>query len=147
MPIEVEFRVPGYATVGQKTVSFQPISAQLIMANYNGIFRFAGEDLSEERNTPALIWYAMAVHIDERIKLPKGFKPAVPPGDWQTGQDKDFASCQLNIEPQGRSINIAGTIRVDSRTISVENWPVFHKTVEKLKNFGTTKIIAKRKGA
>ncbi len=147
MPLEVEFQVPGYAVVGRQTVSFQPLAPQLIMANYGGIFRFAGMDLPEERSTPALIWYAMAVNIDEQIKLPKGFKPAAPPGDWQTGPDEDFAACRLNIEPKGGTLKIAGSIRVDSRTISVENWPVFFSAVEKLKEFGATRIVAWRKGA
>ncbi len=147
MPLEVEFRIPGYAAVGERTASWRPVAPQLVFANYAGIFRFAGDNLPDERETPALIWYAMRVNIDEEIELPRGYRALPPEDSWHEGEQDDLAYCRLDLDPDGRRLKIDGAVRVARRTIDVEHWPEFYAAIEKLKDFSATRLVATRKGA
>jgi transglutaminase-like putative cysteine protease len=147
LALKLEFRIAGYATVGQTRVILQPCAARLVLGNYGGLFRFAARDLPVERTLPALIWYPQKVSIDETIAIPKGYHPQSLPGDWQAGADTDIASCSFSHHAGKKQHTIAGTIRVEKRTIPPEDWPAFRAAIQMLQDLGTMKIVAKRKGA
>jgi len=144
--LRLDFRLPGYGSVGETTVTWAPITPQLIMANYSGLFRFAARDLPEERSTPALIWFPQQVKIDEEIRVAKGYRAQVGTGVWAVDEPDGFASCRLTAEPDGRKLRLHGTIRIEGRTITVDHWPVFQATVRQVEELGTIRFVATRKG-
>jgi transglutaminase-like putative cysteine protease len=146
-PITLRFRLPGYAAVGARTLHWQPLAPRLLMANYGGAFRFIAPDLPDERSTPALIWYAQQVDIDEEIRLPKGFTAAAPERAWTTGAAGDVAHCRFDCDAGQRKFAIAGSVAVESRTILPAEWPAFAAAVGMIEDFGATRLVARRKGA
>jgi len=147
LTLSLEFRIPGYASVGDTRLFLTPCATRLVMANYGGLFRFAASNLPEERTTPSLIWYPQEVEISETIELPRGYRAAELAGDWQTGSGDDIASCTLNCQPGKKRVEITGTVRVERRTIPPDDWPAFQATVKMLEDFSQARLVAERKGA
>jgi hypothetical protein len=117
------------------------------MANYGGAFRFVTRELPDERSTPALIWYAQQVDVDEEIRLPKGFTAVAPQQSWTTGTVADAARCRFDCDSGKRKLAIAGSVTVDHRTIAPAEWPAFAAAVGMIEDFGATWLLARRKGA
>ena len=146
-PLQLKFRLPGFAAIGSRSLVWQPCAVRLLMANYGGLFRFAARDLPDERETPALIWYPQRVEIAEKIKLPRGFVAPAPPGSWQAGDAGDIAFCDLDCDVGKGRFQISGAVSVRQRTIPADEWPAFKAAVDKLKEIGDVRLVAKRKGA
>ncbi len=145
--ITLRFRLPGYAAVGSRTLVWQPLAPRLLMADYGGAFRFVAKDLPDARTTPALIWYAQQVDVDEEIRLPQGFTAVAPQRSWTAGAAADVARCRFDCDPGKRKLAIAGSVTVDHRTIAPAEWPAFAAAVGTIEDFGATRLMARRKGA
>jgi len=147
LPLQLEFRIPGYASIGSDRAQLQSCLTRLLMGNYAGLFRFAAHDLPAERVSPALIWYPQKVVLIESIEWPSGYRPAPLPDEWRNGEDGDIATCRLECKASKRKLEINGVVEVHRRTITPQEWPTFQKTVSLLEDFGAQKLIAERKGA
>lgn len=146
LELRLDFRLPGYSSVGETAVTWAAITPQLIMANYSGLFRFAARDLPQERSTPALIWFPQQVVIDEEIRAPKGYRSHAGSGVWAVEESDGFASCRLTAEADGRKLRLNGNVRIEGRTVTVDHWPVFQATVRQVEELATTHLVATRKG-
>jgi hypothetical protein len=144
--IELEFRLPGYALLGDGVAVWQACAPRLVLADYAGTFRFVPEQTEQGRQTPALIWFAQQVQIDERIDLPRGLRTAAPPGEWETGDPEDIAAAQLSWRPDGRRLELTGTFAVRNRTILPEQWKDFARAVDVLERAGQQRLVAHGKG-
>lgn len=143
MTLEVEFLVPGFALVGPRTCSWNPAALNLILAGYGGVVRLANPpQLSDDRATPAMLWWAQEVVLDERIEVPRGFEPTLDTAAWQDGGDQDFAACDVTAEIDGRTVAQHGRFRYDGRQVPVDAWPAFCAAVSTLRDAGDANLVA-----
>ena len=146
MTLSVEFAVPGYATVGERTLTFRPVGSRLVMANYARLFGYAGTGLAEERTTPALIWANGQVALTEKIELPKGFEAKAP--EAVTAGAADSAGlCDFTWQADGRRLTFAGRLVAADRTITPEGWPDYRAAMSSFEEVGTTPVVIWKKGA
>ncbi|HOX25530.1 MAG TPA: DUF3857 and transglutaminase domain-containing protein [Candidatus Krumholzibacteria bacterium] len=148
MTLSLEFRLPGYASVGERVCTWRPVTAGLALAGYGGAIRLAAPPtLPEDRETPAMLWWPQAVVLDERLDLPKGFEPRLDDAAWTAGGDGDFAACDLRAEADGRTVTYRGTFRYDRREVPVDDWPALRAAVNTFQDAGEARLVARRKGA
>jgi len=148
MTLALEFRLPGYAAIGERACSWRPVAANLALAGYGGVVRLATPPrLGEERETPAMLWWPQEVTIDEEIELPKGFTPHLDGAVWTAGGAADLAACDLRADADGRAVRYHGTFRYDRREIPVEGWPALRAAVNTFQDAGEARLSARRKGA
>lgn len=145
--VELEFRVPGYACVGERSASWLPVAPRLILANYSGTSRFPDRDLPEERETPAMLWFASGWDVDERVSAPRGYRAEAPAEKWLAEEAGDAAWCDLDCGAGRGGMSLSGEIAVRDRIVQPAGWPAFRATVEKLRELGGTRMVARRKGA
>ena len=145
MTLQLEFEIPRYAVVGQRVCSWQPAALNLAMAGYGGAIRMANPpSLAEERETPALLWWAQTLTLDEEIKVPGGFEPKLDHAAWTVGDDNDFAACDLQADAKGRKVSYKGSFRFDSRTVNVNEWPAFRAAVAMFQDAADARLTARK---
>jgi hypothetical protein len=143
LELELEFRAPGFARVGDRTCAWRPAALTLALAGHGGVVRLARPPhLAEERETPAMLWWAQQLTIDETIEAPRGFTPRLAADAWQAGDADAFAACDLGASVDGREVRYAGTFRYDHRQVPVEAWPAFRAAVNTLREAGDARLVA-----
>ncbi len=154
MDLDLEVRVPGYATVGDRTVTWCSPAATLATTDYGGVVRLAGAraDVDDEtRTTPVFLWMAQAVTLDEDIRVPRGFTTDTDAPDraptWLAGHSGDIASCHLRAEPDGKTMRVRGTMQVARRVVPAADWLLFRAAVTAFADAASTRLVARRKGA
>ena len=145
MTLDLEFRLPGYAAVGARVCSWQPVAANLVRTGYGGIVRLTSPPaLPEERETPAMLWWPQAIALDEEIEVPKGYQPRLTEDAWQAGAADDFAACDLTAEIKGRKVKYRGRFHYARRQVPVTDWPVFRAAVIAFEEAADARLIARR---
>ena len=143
MTLDLEFRVPGFATVGRRTCSWQPAAMSLALAGYGGAVRLARPPrLAEERETPAMLWWAQEFTVDEEIEAPRGFEPRLSTDRWHAGDDDAFAVCDLQASVKKRTVHYDGRFGFDRRQVPVDDWPAFRDAVNTLRDAGEARLVA-----
>lgn len=145
MRVRVEFTIPGYATVGERTVTWLPLGARLVMANYAGMFRWVGHDLAEERETPALLWANGQVVLTESVEIPRGFTAAEPDAV-NAGSADGAGLCDFAWSADGRKLLLTGRIVAADRTVTPDRWPDFRAAVTAFDEMGDRTLVAWKKG-
>ncbi len=144
--LELEFRIAGYARMGDRAASWRPLAPQLMKANFAGIFRFAVDAPPAERETPAMVWFPERVVVSERVELPRGFTVKAPESAWRTGESGDLAWCDLAATADGRSLKLEGDLILRERVLPPDEWPAFHALVETVDTLAENRFLAWRKG-
>ena len=148
MTLELEFRLPGYAVIGERVCAWRPVATNLALSGYAGVIRLAHPPrLDEDRETPAMLWWAQTVTLDEEIKVPRGFEPRLDDDAWNAGDNDDFAACRLSAAADGRTVRHGGQFRFDRRQVPVDDWPALRAAVNTFKDAGEVRLVARRKGA
>ncbi|MBD3221544.1 DUF3857 domain-containing protein [bacterium] len=143
MTLRLEFRAPGFATIGTRTCAWKPAALTLALAGYGGVIRLAHPPhLGEERETPAMLWWAQEVVIDEEIEVPGGFEPRVDDAAWAAGDREAFAACSLAATADGRDVHYEGSYRWDRRQVQVDQWPAFRAAINTLREAGEARLVA-----
>jgi hypothetical protein len=144
LTLALEFRLPGYATVGSRTVSWRPVAPELTLSSMGGLFRLPTEAPAEERETPALLWAAQRIEIDEAISVPRDFRPEVPDDFPQAGAETDFAFSQSALETAGRTLRLTGAVEYQRRTITPAEWPAFRDAVAAWRKLASLRVGGRR---
>ncbi len=147
MTLRCEFRLPAHATVGERTCLWRPVALNLALDGYAGVFRLADPPrLPDDRETPAMLWSAQTVIVDEELKLPRGFRAALPRDAWAAGGEDDFAACAVTATVDGREVVHQGRLRFDRRQIPVDHWAAFRNAVNTWREAGAARLLAQREG-
>lgn len=141
--LEVEVSAPGFATVGRRTCTWKPAGLTLALAGYGGAVRLADPPhLDEEREAPAMFWWAQQLTIDEQIEVPRGWSPRLTAEAWQAGGDDAFATCDLAAAVDGRKVRHGGTFAFARRQVPTDQWPAFRAAVNTLRDAGEVRLAA-----
>jgi len=109
-----------------------------------GLFRLPDTAPAEERETPALLWAAQRIEIDEEIAVPGGFR-LIPPGEPPSaGTEGDFAFCRTEATVDGRKLRLRGTVQYQRRTVTVEEWPTFRAAVQAWRDLAALRLGGRR---
>jgi transglutaminase-like putative cysteine protease len=144
LQLELDFRLPRYAAVGERTVSWQPVAPDLVAAGFGGVFRLPDERLDAERETPALLWAAQRIEVDETVEVPRGYKPKAAEAPPAAGDEDDFAFCRTEAAIDGRRLHVQGVVQFQSRTIETAQWPVFRAAVNAWHDFAELRFAGRR---
>ncbi|MFO7653768.1 MAG: DUF3857 and transglutaminase domain-containing protein [Candidatus Krumholzibacteriia bacterium] len=146
LSLALEFRLPGHAMVGRSTASWQPTLPALVGSGFAGVFRVPVMELDEDRTTPALLWFAQLVDLDEEVELPRGFLAAAPvAATGRAGDETSFARASVTATADGRKLRCRATMSYQRRTIEPDRWPEFRAAVEVLRTLGETRFTGQRR--
>ena len=146
MTLDLEFEVPGFAGVGDGTLSWRPLGSRLVMANYSRMFGLARADLAEERQNPLLIWNTQQIEIHETVELPRGFAVAEAPADVTAGSATGSGFCDFQWQAEGRKLGLKGKVVAADRTVPPERWPDLRAAIESFTGLGDTWLLATKGG-
>jgi transglutaminase-like putative cysteine protease len=148
MTIRCEFRLPGYAAVGARTCVWRPVALNLALTGYGGAVRLADPpELPAGRETPAMLWWAQTVTVDEKLHLPDDFRATLPRHAWTAGDAGSFAACEIRASGDGDDEVVHhGTLRHDRRQVPVARWDSFRAAVNTWREAGAARLLARREG-
>ena len=127
MWIEIEYTIPRFAAAQAGTREFTSPALALVTSHGN-LFAAASADWGDERETDLLLWYTQLVDVEEKIRLPKGWKlTETPEAD---PVDETYASFSGTAEQDGRDLVIIQRAEIRRRQIPPDGYPGFKKTMD-----------------
>ena len=138
-PIKIKFhyKIPGYALVGDEEIIFDPLIA-------SGIFKGAMSHLHintklEGRQYAFRDRCSRLVELNEKIKLPEGYKSLQESRNVNTGNE--ISSFDGHIDTEGNHIRIHERISLGKRIYDPGDFENFKNAVEAQKDFASQKFI------
>lgn len=142
--LEIAFRVPGYAQIGEETMEFtSPLLTILTEgARLASPVRYEKEG---DRKNPAMIWYSRWEEAEEVLKLPKGYRFA--DRDTLTAEkDEGAVFIQAAVEVQERRLITTFEGRLKDRYLKPEEFQRIHDASLELKDLASNVLVGERGG-
>jgi hypothetical protein len=135
--ITVEYKVPGYATVLDNEMVFDPVITK-------GIFKAGMSHLYintsvEERKYGFRDRCSRLVTLEETIKIPEGYTPVTQ--EWAESFGDPVASYDGKISFENNTLKLYERITLGKRIYEPADWPMFKKVVQEQKDFADRKIV------
>jgi hypothetical protein len=142
--LELQFRVPGYAQVGDETMEFTSPMLSILTegARLSSHVRY---DRDGDRENPAMIWYTRWEEAEEILELPKGYRFA--DHDTLTAEKNEGAvAIRANMELNERRLITKFEGRLKNRYLEPEAFERIHDAAEDLKELASSALVGTREG-
>ena len=127
MWIEIEYTIPRFAVETAGALEFTSPALSLVTSHGN-LFAAASAPWADERETDLLLWYTQLVDVEERIRLPKGWKLAETPE--ADPVDETYAAFSGTAEQDGRELVITQRAEVRRRQIPPDGYAGFKQAMD-----------------
>lgn len=137
--LEISYRIPRFAHAVENWVDFTSPAWNFVVGN-NYLFSASTQIGPSEREHPLFIWFTQEVVCDEKIKLPKEFKPAV---ELKTiDESGEYASFSLTSTHKNGELSSKGIVLIKHRMIPPEKYTEFRTVLKKVEQLANDRIIA-----
>jgi hypothetical protein len=137
--LEIEYAVPHFAEAADGCIDFNSPAWALAVGNPY-LFRASTVVGSKERTHPLFIWFTQSLVCDERIKLPRGLKPAG--GAAKIDEPGEYASFAAERYFKSGALVNKGTVLIKNRLIPADEYTDFKKVLNRVADYSRERIIA-----
>ncbi len=144
MWLEIEYEIPGYATMIDGGLEFTPAAINAVK-DHGYFFRAGSINWPEERTTDVFLYYTQRIEINENIKLPRGYELA---NDVDVeAMDETFASFTQDASMDGRTLKLHSRTEVKRRQFGPSGYAGFTTVIDQVDNYAGTTLRVTKGGA
>jgi hypothetical protein len=144
MWLETVYEAPGFALPVGDALEFTA-PAVTAFKDHPLIFRAGSVHWEAERKTDAFLYYTQRFEVDERLRLPAGYRIEDSPDSVKV--DGTWASFEGGVENSPRAIRLHATADVKRRQIPPDGYPDLLKALKALDDYAATPLRAVKGGA
>ncbi len=136
--LKVKYRIPGYAMVTGNEMIFDPvITGNIFKAGMGHLYINTSK---EEKQYSFRDRCSRQVVLEEKIKIPEGYKPLAP--SWSKSYGSNVASYDGDIDTNDNNvITLKEQVTLGKRIYEPKDWEMFRKVVKDQNDFAKRKII------
>ena len=144
MWLTIDYEAPGFALpVGDALEFTAPLASAF--KDHPLIFRAGSVDWKPERKTDVFLYYTQRFDVDERLRLPAGYRLEDPPDPVKV--EATWASFEGAVESGPRALRLHARTDVKRRQIPPAGYPDFVKALKALDDYAATPLRAVKGGA
>ncbi len=144
MWLEAVYEAPGFALrVGDALEFTAPATGAF--KDHPLIFRAGSVNWEPERKTDVFLYYTQRFEVDERLRLPAGYRIEDPPDP--VSVDATWASFESAVENGPREVRLHATTDIKRRQIPPGGYPDLIKALKSLDDYAATPLRAVKGGA
>ncbi|MHC5035948.1 MAG: DUF3857 domain-containing transglutaminase family protein [Planctomycetota bacterium] len=96
----------------------------------------------EKRKYPAMLWYTQRIVIEERLRLPRGFR--LLDGASPVVVDRPPAGFEATLEQRGAELLAKAKIEFRVRLLETSAYPGFREVTQAIRDFGARTLLARK---
>jgi hypothetical protein len=144
MWLEAVYEAPGFALQVGDALEFTAPGVTAFK-DHPLIFRASSVDWEAERKTDVFLYYTQRFEVDERLRLPAGYRLEDPPNPVKV--DGTWASFESAVESDPRAVRLHAMADVKRRQIPPDGYPDLVKALKALDDYADRPLRAVRGGA
>jgi hypothetical protein len=144
MWLTVAYEIPGFALRVGSALEFSPPVVRAVKDHPN-FFRAGSEKWAEKRQTDVFLYYTQLLELNEKIRLPAGYRLAEPPKIEPV--DETYAAFEGKVQQAGGALDLRARAEVRRRQIPPAGYAGFKKALDALDSYADLVLRVEKGGA